>query len=342
MNKKALELVVKKLVEHPKGILAIDESDTTATKRFEALGVESTEENRRLYRQMLITTPGIEQFISGYIMFDETIRQETDGGTNFADFLSKKGVQPGIKVDTGKIQDPDSPEETITQGLDGLEDRLKEYKKMGAVFTKWRAVIQIDEHLPTKNNILKESQALATYAALAQSMGLVPMVEPEILIDGGHSIERSYQVSVDTWAILREELNKAHVYLPGCLLKTSMVISGKDAESRAGIDQVAQYTVKGLKEAVPSTMGGVVFLSGGQTAEESTAHLQAMHALEETLPWPLSFSYGRAIQQPALEIWAKNFADKEKAQHALAFRAKMNSLAVEGKYHSEFERQKPY
>ncbi len=342
MEKEKLKQIAQALLQDPKGLLAIDESDGTANKRFKALGVKPTKENRRLYRQLLITAPGIEQFVSGYILYDETMRQKTDAGTLFPDFLQKKGIIPGIKVDMGKEPDVHSKEETTTKGLEGLSARLQEYAQMGAKFTKWRAVIKIDENLPTDHNIQEECEQLARYALIAQNEGFVPVVEPEVLIDGDHTIERCYEVSVKTWKMLIEALKEAGVYLPGCILKASMVVSGNKAMQEASSKQVAEKTIKGLTETIPEEMAGVVFLSGGLSEEKSTLYLNEMHKLEGHLPWPLSFSFARAIQQPALNLFAKGLDQTKKAQEALVFRANMNSLAVQGKYHEDFERQRPY
>lgn len=342
MNKDQLKQVAQALVVEGKGILAIDESTGTCKKRFEALNVPFTEENRRLYRQLLVTSPGIEEAVSGYILFDETIRQKTDDGTSFVDVLNTKGIMPGIKVDMGAKDMALHPGEKVTEGLDGLRDRLAEYVELGAKFTKWRAAIAQSETLPTLACMKSNAHALARYAALVQEAGLVPIVEPEMLIDGGHSLERNAEVSAQMWDLLFEELQLQGVYLEGCILKTSMIISGKDADSRAGVEQVAAATLQGLKAHVPSELAGVVFLSGGQSELESTQHLNAMNKLEEEKPWPLTFSYGRAIQQPALEIWAKNFDDVDLAQKALTHRALANGLASKGEYTDAFEENRGY
>ncbi len=337
MNKELLHTIAKQLVEPGKGILAIDESHGTCKKRFDALGVECTEETRRLYRQLLVTTPKIEESVSGYILFDETIRQKTDNGISFPEILRTKGVLPGIKVDEGKIQLSDDSEETVTQGLEGLSNRLEEYKTLGAKFAKWRAAFIVSETLPSEEAITQNCKALAHYAKTCQEADIVPMVEPEVLIDGNHSIDRSEEVTVHIWNKLFEALKEEEVYLPGCLLKTSMIISGKDAPNRASREEVAKRTVDALKANIPAELAGVVFLSGGQGDVEATEHLNLINQ-EKDLPWPLTFSYGRSIQRPALDIWAKNMQQVEEAQMALLHRANANALASKGEYSSHFEK----
>lgn len=336
MNTEYLRNVAKQLVASGKGILAIDESFRTSEKRFLASGVEHTEENRRLYRQLLVTAPEIENYVSGYILFDETIRQQTDAGIPFPAVLSEKGILTGIKVDTGAVDFDSHPGEKITTGLDGLESRLGEYKTLGASFAKWRAVISIGEHIPSEECLLANAQALAEYAAACQQADIVPIVEPEVLMDGDHAIERCYEVTARNFDILFSTLSEYDIDLPGMLLKTSMVVSGADASSRAGITEVAEQTVDCLKKHVPEELAGVVFLSGGQGDVEATAHLQAMAEIGG-LPWPLSFSYGRAIQNPAMELWSKDPQNTQAAQAALLHRAKMNSLAAQGKYSQGLE-----
>lgn len=331
MNKKILESTVSRLVKSPKGILAIDESMPTCNKRFEKLGVPTTEEKRREYRELLITAPNIEKYISGYILFDETIRQSDKEGKNFVSILQEKGIDIGIKVDQGLIDLSSHPGEKITQGLDGLSDRLKEYKNMGATFAKWRAVYTIGENTPSEDCIKENAVSLAKYAALCQELDIVPVVEPEVLIDGDHPIEKCYEVTARNLDALFSELQNLNIFIPGIILKTSMVISGKDAKEQASAEKIAQMTLKCLKENVPADIGGIVFLSGGQSDEDATMNLNAMHSMSN-LPWPLTFSYSRAIQNSALQSWAKNPGDVVGAQAILVERAKANSLASIGKY----------
>jgi len=337
MNKEELQIIAKQLIEPGKGILAIDESHGTCKKRFEARGVECTEENRRLYRQLLVTTPKIEESVSGYILFDETIRQKTDNGIPFPEILRTKGVLPGIKVDEGKVPLSEDSKETITQGLEGLTERLEEYKTMGAKFAKWRAAFIVSDTLPSDEAIKENCSRLAQYAKICQEANIVPIVEPEVLIDGGHSIDRCEEVTVEIWKELFVQLEKQEVYLPGCLLKTSMIISGKDADNRASREEVAQRTVKALKETIPHELAGVIFLSGGQGDIEATEHLNLMNQ-EKDLPWPLTFSYGRSIQRPALDIWTTNMEQDEEAQMALLHRANANGLASKGEWTKECEK----
>ncbi|OGG57123.1 fructose-bisphosphate aldolase [Candidatus Kaiserbacteria bacterium RIFCSPHIGHO2_02_FULL_55_20] len=342
MDIELLKKTAKQMVATGKGILAADESSGTCQKRFESVGVPCTEENRRAYRETLLTADGLEQYISGVILYDETIRQETNEGEAFAAVLEKKGILPGIKVDAGLKGLALHDGEKVTEGLDGLRERLAEYKTLGARFAKWRAVITIGKDMPSDACIHANAHAMARYAALCQEAGIVPMVEPEILIDGDHSIGRCYEVSV---AILKKtfgELAGQDVAVEGVILKTSMVIAGKKAAKQAGMEEVAKETVRAFKETLPAGLTGVAFLSGGQTDEQATEHLNAMNVMEK-LPWPLSFSYGRALQNPVLKIWAENpNANIAKAQEALLFRSKMNSLATQGKYSSEMEKERPY
>lgn len=327
MDKDKLKATADNMVAKPKGILAMDESTGTCTKRFESIGVESTEENRKKYRSMLAGAEGLENYISGAILFDETLRQ------GIGETLANKGIIPGIKVDTGAHPLALHEGEKVTEGLDGLRDRLKEYAELGCGFAKWRAVITIGEGIPSEACIKANAHALARYAALCQEAGLVPIVEPEVLMDGDHSIETCYKVTAETLEELFEELEEQGVYMPGCVLKASMVISGKDASDRADAKTVAEQTVKCLKENVPADCAGVVFLSGGQSNEEATEHLNEMNKMSEAadLPWPLSFSYGRALQSDALTAWGANMEDINGAQQELLKLAKANSLATEGK-----------
>lgn len=344
MDIQLLQKTAQAMVASGKGILAIDESHSTCAKRFAAIGVECTPETRRAYRGLLVTAPGIEEAVSGMIMYDETLRQATDNGVSYPDVLKQAGMIPGIKVDTGAKDLALHPGEKVTEGLDGLRERLEEYRSLGAGFAKWRAVIKIEgDALPSEACVMANAHALARYAALCQEAGLVPMVEPEILIDGSHSIEECYAVTGHVLRTLFAEMKSQGVAFEGAILKVSMVLSGKEAADRADVNEVADMTVKCLKENVPAELAGVVFLSGGQTAEESTAHLNAMNKHHQDLPWPLSFSYGRAIQGPALDLWGQDqVANIQKAQAALTFRAKMNALASKGEYDASMEVQKPY
>jgi fructose-bisphosphate aldolase class I len=333
-----LAAVAQSLVAPGKGILAADESLPTIAKRFQSIDIENTEENRRAYRDMLFTTPGVEDFISGVILFDETIRQATSDGTPFAKLLESKGVIPGIKVDAGAKDLAFYPGEKVTEGLDGLRERLIEYYELGARFTKWRAVITIGNGIPTDYCIKANADALARYAALSQENGHVPIVEPEVLMDGTHAIDRCYEVTSQMLTVLFEELGRARVDLRGTLLKTNMVLSGKDAASRADVEEVARQTVKVLTETVPAEIPGVVFLSGGQNDEESTAHLNAMNQMGPH-PWELSFSYGRALQAPSISAWAGQPANIEAGQKALYHRAKLNGAARSGSYTPDMENE---
>jgi fructose-bisphosphate aldolase class I len=331
-----LETIAKALVAEGKGILAADESEGTIKKRFDSIGVESTEENRRAYRDLLFTTEGVEEFISGVIMFDETIRQTTEDGTPFAQLLESRGIIPGIKVDKGAKPLALAEGETVTEGLDGLRERLAEYHELGARFTKWRAVISIGDARPSDYCIWTNAHALARFAALSQEAGLVPIVEPEVLMDGDHSIEESYRVTDRTLQALYTELFDQRVKREGSLLKTNMVVSGYDASEQADLDTVAEMTIKLLRNMVPAAVPGVVFLSGGMSDEDATARLNAMNQRGQH-PWELSFSYGRALQAPALKAWGGDPSKMEDAQKAFYRRAKFNSAARSGSYAPEWE-----
>jgi len=331
MNKDKLIETVARLVKIPKGILAIDESLNTCNQRFEKLGVPTTEEKRREYRELLINAPGVEKYISGYILFDETIRQSTRDGKSFTSILQAKGIDIGIKVDQGLIDFPLHPGEKITQGLDGLSDRLKEYKNMGATFAKWRAVYTIGENIPSEDCLRQNAIFLAKYALICQELGIVPVIELEVLIDGDHNLEKCYEITAHNLDVLFGELRKLDIFISGLILKTSMVIAGKDAKIKSSPEDVAQMTIKCLTEHVPAYIGGIVFLSGGQGEEEAAMNLNAMHN-DGPLPWPLTFSYGRAIQNPALQSWAKNPNDIATAQALLLAAAKNNSEASIGEY----------
>ena len=340
MNVEQLESTAKELVAEGKGLLAADESFGTIGKRFDAIGVESTEENRRAYRDLLFTTDGAEDYISGVILFDETIRQSTEDRTPFPKALEQRGIIPGIKVDMGAKPLALSPEETITEGLDGLRERLEEYRELGARFAKWRAVLSIKgDHIPSDYAIWTNAHALARYAALSQEAGLVPIVEPEVLMDGDHTIDRAYTVTSRTLQAVFTELYDQRVDFEGMLLKPNMVLPGYDAAEQVSDDEIAQATIKCFKRTVPAAVPGIVFLSGGQSDEDATARLNAMNALREKLPWQLSFSYGRALQAAAQKAWSGKAANREAAQRAFYHRAKMNSAARTGAYAPEMERE---
>ena len=303
-----LKEIANKMTGSGKGILAADESTPTCKKRFDSIGVESTFENRNEYRDLLLTAPGMEEYIGGVIMFDETLRQSTtcDNKTPFTDLLVSKGVVPGIKVDKGAKELAGFSGEKVTEGLDGLRDRLKEYYEMGARFAKWRAVITIGDGIPSLACYEANAHALARYAALCQESGLVPIVEPEVLMDGTHTIEKCYEVTDMALKITFEQLNKQNVSLEGMVLKPNMVISAIDCPEQASIEKVAELTLKCLKSNVPTEVTGIAFLSGGQSSDDATAHLNAMNAMDDNLPWNLTFSYGRALQQDALNSWQGN------------------------------------
>ena len=339
MDIQVLKETVSRMLPKGKGILAIDESMGSIKKRFDSINIENTEENRRAYRDLLITADGIEEFISGMILFDETIRQETQEGRKFVTVLKEKGIEVGIKVDMGAKEYPLHPGEKITEGLDGLRERLKEYKGLGATFAKWRAVITIGEGLPTDSCIKANAHALARYAALCQEAGIVPMVEPEVLMDGSHSIDKCYEVTAKTLEVLFEELRGVGVNVEGVILKTNMVIDGDEVpqSARSDVATVAQKTIMCLKENVPENIGGIVFLSGGQSDVDATNNLNEMHKMFPDLPWTLSFSYGRAIQSPSLKCWHGNHENVNEAQQILVKRSKLNALAAKGVYDSSME-----
>ncbi len=329
--------IAQAMVAKGKGILAADESTPTCTKRFGSINVESTEENRNAYRDMLFTADGIENHISGVILFDETIRQSTvNGSIPFPEHLSALGIIPGIKVDKGAKQLANSDDEKITEGLDGLRDRLKEYYELGARFAKWRAVITIGEDIPTAYCISANAHALARYAALCQEQGLVPIVEPEILMNGDHTIEESYQLTTETLYTVFYELASQGVELEGMVLKPNMVLSGYDCSEQASVKDVAEMTVDCFLNTVPAAVPGIAFLSGGQSDELATAHLNAMNQIDGT-PWNLTFSYGRALQTPALKTWAGETKNVTAAQEALMKRAIFNGLATKGEYSADME-----
>jgi fructose-bisphosphate aldolase class I len=333
-----LEQTAHALVAPGKGILAADESDGTIKKRFDSIGIESTEDTRRAYRDMLFTTEGAADHISGVILYDETIRQPALDGTPFPKLLEEQGVIPGIKVDKGAKDLAHAPGEKITEGLDGLRDRLAEYVDLGARFTKWRAVITIGEGIPSEYCIWTNAHALARYAALSQEAGLVPIVEPEVLMDGDHSIETSFDVTSRTLHAVFTELRDQRVHFEQMLLKPNMVLSGYDGPARAGVQEVAEQTLRCFRRHVPAAVPGIVFLSGGQTDEDATAHLNAMNAMGPH-PWELSFSYGRALQAPSLKAWSGDAANVAAGQAAFLHRAKLNGLARSGSYSPELETQ---
>ena len=336
MSAEDLIATAKAMVAPGKGVLAADESTGTIGKRFEKVGVESTEDSRRAYRELLFTTPGLSDYVSGVIMYDETIRQETSDGRPFPNMLEDNGILPGIKVDTGAKPLANSDGEKITEGLDGLRERVEEYVGLGAKFAKWRAVITIGNGIPTPYCIAANAHALARYAALCQEGGLVPIVEPEVLIDGDHTIERCYEVSDLTLRAVFAELGNQRVLLEGMVLKPNMVISGKDASEQASVEQVAEQTVRCMRRVVPAAVPGIAFLSGGQSPEQATQHLQAMNELGPH-PWQLTFSYARALQDPPMQAWKGDESNVEAAQQALAHRAKLNSAAREGNYEPDME-----
>jgi fructose-bisphosphate aldolase class I len=338
MDRELLAKTARTLVADGKGILAADESDSTIKKRFDSIGLESTEPNRQAYRDLLFTAPGIEDSISGVILFDETIRQRALDGTPFPELLAKRGIIPGIKVDQGAKPLANAPGETVTEGLDGLRERLAEYKALGARFAKWRAVISIDEAegLPSEYCMWTNAHALARYAALCQEAAIVPIVEPEVLMDGGHTIQTSFRVTSRTLNAVFTELHDQRVELEGILLKPNMVLSGYDCPEQASDDEVAEETIRCFRHHVPAAVPGIVFLSGGQSDEEATRRLNAMNA-RGPHPWQLSFSYGRALQAAALAAWGGDPASAEAGSRAFAHRAKLNSAARSGLYAPEME-----
>jgi fructose-bisphosphate aldolase class I len=331
-----LHETAKALVADNKGILAADESSGTIEKRFDSISLESTEEHRRAYRDMLFTTPGLEEFVSGVILFDETLRQSSADGTPFAKLLAGKGIIPGIKVDTGAKELALAPGEKVTEGLDGLRERLEEYRGLGARFAKWRAVITIGDGIPTDYCISVNAHALARYAALCQEQGLVPIVEPEVLMDADNDIATCYDATSRTLHTTFDELVRQRVDLAGILLKPNMVLSGKGSPTQATAEEVAEWTLKCFREHVPEEVPGIVFLSGGQSDEQASQNLNAINSLGEQ-PWALSFSYGRALQAPAIAAWRGDPANVEAAQSQLALRARCNSAAVAGRYSAEME-----
>ncbi|MGD1896137.1 MAG: class I fructose-bisphosphate aldolase [Phormidesmis sp.] len=330
----------KTMVSAGKGILAMDESNGTCNKRFEALGIPTTENSRRDYRELILTTPNLSDYISGPILYDETIRQSTKAGVPILQVIKDAGMLPGIKVDTGAKEFAGHPGEKVTEGLDGLAERIAEYYKMGARFAKWRAVITIGDRIPSRACIEANAHGLARYAALCQAGGLVPIVEPEVLIDGAHSLEKCFQVTDETLHAVFHQLYMQGVAYDQMILKPSMVVPGKDSGESVSVAAVAEATIRCLLKNVPAPVAGIAFLSGGQTKEDSSAHLNEMNQqFGEQCPWPVTFSYARAIQQPALDHWAGDSSRVAAAQQKLLHRAKCNSLASQGAYSSDLEKQ---
>ncbi|MEL0105929.1 MAG: class I fructose-bisphosphate aldolase [Rhodospirillaceae bacterium] len=335
MDIEKLNSIAVAMVADNKGLLAADESTGTIAKRLASIDVESTEDNRRDYRELLFRAKGSGEYVSGAILYDETIRQSAKDGTKLVDVMKAEGIIPGIKVDMGAKPLPGSPNETLTEGLDGLTGRVEEYVKLGAGFAKWRAVITIGDGLPTQNCIETNAHALARYAKICQEGGLVPIVEPEVLMDGKHSIDVCQEVTERTLHTTFFELYKQGIQFEGMILKPNMVIAAKDCPQQAGVDEVAERTVATLRRCVPAAVPGIMFLSGGQTEAEATAHLNAMNANFASQPWKLSFSYGRALQQSALQAWKGKPDNVAAAQQAYMDRAKQNSLACAGKAMAE-------
>jgi len=337
MDTKLMMETARAMVAPGKGLLAADESAGTCKKRFDTVNVECNEENRRAYREMLFTTPGIPEYVSGVILFDETLRQKTKDGVNFGEYLKKNGIIPGIKVDAGAHDMALHPGEKVSEGLDKLAERMKEYFSLGARFAKWRAVITIGEGIPTQACLQANAHALARYSAICQEASIVPIVEPEVLLDGNHTADRSERVHERTLETLFHELFRQDV-IPECLiLKASMCVSGKENAKQAGVQEVAERTLRVLKRTVPAALPGVVFLSGGQTDENATAHLDAMNRMGA--PWPLTFSYSRALQAVALKAWRGQAGNVAAAQKAFHHRARMNGLAAKGQWNANLEKQ---
>ena len=339
MNEQELVTTARTLMQEGKGILAMDESTPTCDRRFAKLGIPLTVEARRNWRELILTTPGLGEFISGAILYDETIRQSKNDGTPFTRLLGEAGIVPGIKVDAGAKDLAGHPGEKITEGLDSLRERLSEYRQMGARFAKWRAVITIGDHIPSRGCLEANAHALARYAALCQEAGLVPIVEPEVLMDGSHTLERCTRVSEASLHTVFDQLYRQRVLFEGMILKPNMVLSGLDCPTQAGVEEVADATVSTLLRTVPGAVPGVAFLSGGQSAQLASARLNAMNIRwRSKAPWVITFSYSRAIQQPALDTWKGIEANVVAAQHALYHRAKCNGMARRGEYRDELEK----
>ena len=337
MNTNGLESTIVALMAPGKGILAADEGHAKIARRFEALGIAPTEESRRRYRQMLFTTPDVGEYLSGVILLDETLRQRADDGRRFVEVLVESGIVPGVKVDGGAVPLAGAPGERVTEGLDGLRARLEEYGGLGARFAKWRAVIGIGDERPSAYCLDTNAHALARYAALCQEAGLVPIVEPEVLMDGVHSLERSIEVTEATLERVFAGLRAQGVHLERILLKPNMALPGASSPQQAGVHEVAEATVRCLRRTVPAAVPGIVFLSGGQDPQAATARLNAMNAMPKTHPWPLGFSFGRALQAPALEAWRGEPSNVPAGQRAFHHRARCNSAAREGRYTPELE-----
>ena len=337
MNTTELEATVRAMTARGKGLLAADESSGTIKKRFDSIGLESTETNRRDYRQMLFTTEGLEQAISGVILYDETLRQSTDDGRPLAGILQAKGIVPGIKVDKGTIAMAPGSDEKLTEGFDGLAKRYEEYYRLGARFAKWRAVYSITDHLPSARNMLLNAQGLARYAAITQQSGLVPIVEPEVLMDGAHTIERCEQVTTAVLNAVFDALAAEGVALELMVLKPNMVICGKESAVQASARQVAEATVRCFRRTVPAAVPGIMFLSGGQGDAQATENLDAINRLSPHHPWTFSFSYGRALQAPSLKAWGGKKENIAAGQQALHKRALLNGAACRGEYDAKLE-----
>ena len=336
MIPKTLEEIANYIVSDGKGILAADESSGTIEKRFKSINVESTEDNRRKYREMLFRSPVMAEAIGGVILFDETLRQKSSDGDYLRNVILDHGSLPGIKVDQGVKEFEGGSDEKITTGLDGLHERCQEYEKLGAKFTKWRAVINVSDEIPSNNCISENMNALAEYALIAQQSNMVPIVEPEVIMDGSHSVERCHEVTNQTLLVLFEMLDKKNVNIKGTLLKPNMVLSGTENNYQASIEEVAEKTLQCLKSSVPNELPGIVFLSGGQSDLDATAHLDAMNKIGG-FKWKLSFSYGRALQQAALKTWAGKDDNLEAAQKAFSHRAVMNMKAAQGQWDKSLE-----
>lgn len=341
MDRQALELTANEMVAEGKGLLAMDESTPTCAKRLQAVGVDNTEANRIAYRELLLGTQGAGQYISGAILYDETIRQKTHDGTPFAELARKQGIIPGIKVDTGAKDFAGHPNEKVTEGLDGLRERLAEYRAMGARFCKWRAVITIGAGMPSRACIEANAHALARYAVLCQEAAMVPIVEPEVLIDGNHDIERCYAVTVETQRIVFDELYRQGIHFEGMVLKPSMVIAGKKASRQSSPEEVAEQTLRCLRYTVPAAVPGVAFLSGGQGDEQATQNLNAMNLIAGAMraPWRLTFSYARALQNPAMAEWAGDPSRVDAARRLFLHRARCNGAASRGEYRDDMEKE---
>ncbi|MBF0549498.1 MAG: fructose-bisphosphate aldolase class I [Deltaproteobacteria bacterium] len=338
MNSQKLMAVARAMVAEDKGLLAMDESTSTCNKRFAGLGIPQTEEARRTYRELILTTPGLGECINGAILYDETIRQQKKDGTPFVKVITDAGIIPGIKVDTGAEDMAGHPKEKITEGLDGLRGRLAEYFQLGARFTKWRAVITVGDGIPSRGCIEANAQALARYAALCQEAGLVPIVEPEVLMEGEHTLERCCAVTEEVLRTVFDQLYTQRVTLEGMILKPNMTLPGLTCPKQDSVDEVADATVRCLLRAVPAAVPGIAFLSGGQSGELASARLNAMNVrFKSRLPWALTFSFSRAIQQPALEIWQGEDGRVLAAQRALYHRARCNRAACRGEYHTAME-----